>query len=165
MRLLMRWKRHMVMMPQRMALYGVASAWQLHTLGHHHHMSLSSHQKSPFVCDLSIQEPDDSSDFYRIHFCTRLHFSTCKRRIKMTVELQITTSPIKICIMTCVKFQSLNLYRSGWGQIFIERPSYYMYHIEKHQKLNFKKNHHFLWYATFKAIYLKTSFADMFRVL
>ncbi len=44
------------------------SAWQHHTLGHHHHMSLSSHQKSPLVCG-----------FYRVHFCTRLHFSTCKR--------------------------------------------------------------------------------------
>ncbi len=60
-----------------------------------------------------IQEPNDSSGFYRVNFCTRLNFSTCKKRIKMILELQITTSPIKICIMTCVKFQSLNLSRSG----------------------------------------------------
>ncbi len=51
-------------------------------------------------------------------------YTSAPVKIKMILELQITTSPIKICIMTCVKFQSLHLSISGWGQIFIERPSY-----------------------------------------
>ncbi len=40
-----------------------------------------------------------------------------------------------------------------------------MYHIEKHQKLNFKKIIIFYGMQHLKQYYLKTSFADMFRVL
>ncbi len=90
--------------------YGVVKHWHRHTTPYVGASSpcLFHLIKSLLWCaTFQIQEPDDSSGIYRFHFFTRLHFSTCKRRIKMILELQITTSPIKIC--TLVQKSNLTL--------------------------------------------------------